>query len=58
MKRVIMNEHSVDLTEESLNSFIKSKFNACDREVKYAHRIRKKGHSILGITLTNLDTGS
>jgi len=35
MKRVIINGRSVDLTEGSLNSFIKSKVDACDREVKY-----------------------
>ena len=35
MKRVMINEHSVELTDESLHSFIKSKVNACDREVKY-----------------------
>ena len=34
MKRVMINKRSVELTEDSLNSFIKSKVNSCDREVK------------------------
>jgi len=39
MKRI--NESFVELTEESLSSFISSKVNACDREVKYIYMVTK-----------------
>ena len=50
MKRI--NESFVELTEESLSSFISSKVNACDREVRYIYIIIhgdqiKKRHLVL-----------